>query len=60
MEMILGMLSKFFADIFSTVIIEQLKTPGETFEVLDETGTIEHSNDIDDILSRFDGVHNRD
>ena len=56
MSAILGMISSLIANIFSTVILDQLKTEAETYEILDETGTLEHSNSIDDILTEFDGL----
>ena len=48
-SIIMGFIGKIFTDIF----IEQLKTPAESFEIIDEVGTIEIDSDIDEIINDF-------
>ena len=53
MSIFLSMITKFFSDIFSAVIIDALKTPAETFEIIEEKGVFEYDSEINDILNDF-------
>lgn len=53
MSIFLSMITKFFSDIFSSVLIDALKTPAETFEIIEEKGGLEYDSEINDILDNF-------
>ena len=44
---------KFFSDIFSNVIKDQLNSAGVTYEIQNEVGEIELDSDINDLLDEF-------
>lgn len=56
MEIIISLVLKFFGDIFSNVINEQLTTMGETYDVENEKGIIEIDVQLDDLLDQFSGI----
>lgn len=56
METIIAMVIKFFSDVFSDVIKDQLNSIGETYEIENEKGIIEVDVKLDDLLDEFSDI----